>query len=69
MFNRVIAEKAGMSFSDAILGVVTAKNLDEFNSHMNKMARIASSKEGQLNTNEVKSSSKQPNAGSGWGSI
>lgn len=70
LFKRTTAEDAGLSFSDAILGVVTAKNFDEFNSHMNRMAQIASSKKGQLNTAKTTiSSSKQSSIGSGWGAI
>ena len=66
-FDRSVAEKAGLSFSDAILGVMMAKTFEEFNSHMLRMAKIAASQERLVGiTSALPSYSKDK---SGWGTV
>ncbi|MDB5177322.1 MAG: hypothetical protein JWN75_990 [Candidatus Saccharibacteria bacterium] len=40
-FDKATAEKAGMRFSDGILGVLMSKNFGELNAHMSRMGKIS----------------------------
>jgi len=68
-FTRATADQVGLKFSDAILGVLTARNFGELHAHMDRMHHIAELRpvvEPETSKTEV---AEDPSAPKGWGSI